>query len=556
MRFSGRFHSGCLCLALIIFLALACLWPGLTAISAQPAGQDAKPEYGDSLVIGMVAEPSNLLPFIANDAPSHQVAGEFFISLLKYDKNIEITTYAAESYQVLDGGLRLRFVLKKGLLWQDGVELTVDDVEFTYRLMIDPNTPTPYGSDFKAVKEFKKIDRYTFEVFYEKPFARSLLTWMQAIMPKHALEGQDLRNTPLSRRPLSSGPYLMESWKKGLLITLKSNPSYFEGRPYIDRYYFRFVTDPTTMFLELKAGKIDMMGLTPQQYVYQTKSEPFRKNFNVYRSLASIYTYMGYNLKSPLFKDKLVRQAIAYAIDKNELIDIALFGQGVPTIGPYKPETWIYNTNIKDRAHDPAKALELLAQAGWKPRAGDGVLVNSQGHPFAFTLLVDQGNETRIKTAVILQSQLKKVGIDVKIRTVEWAAFISLFVDTGYFDALILGWTIPQDPDGFDVWHSSRSANGGLNFVHFANAEADEILVKARGTFAEAERKVLYDRFQEILHEEQPYCFLYVPYSLTALHKRFRGVEPAPAGIGHNMNEWWVPKAEQMYNAAPQKGAD
>ena len=151
-----------------------------------------------------------------------------------------------------------------------------------------------------------------------------------------------------------------------------------------------------------------------------------------------------------------------------------------------------------------------------------------------------------VKYAVAaVRGHLKRIGVEVKIRTVEWAAFLKNFVDKGFFDALILSWTLPAEPDSFDVWHSSRI--GGLNFIGFANDEADELLVQGRSTFDRAERKKVYDRFQEILHEQQPYCFLFVPYSFSAVHKRVKGIQPAPAGIGYNQNYWWIPAVEQRY---------
>ena len=508
------------------------------------------PVHGDTMITGMLGEPSNLLPPLSSDASSHEVAGQFFIAPLKYDKNINVIPWAAEQFEILEDGLLLRFELRKGILWEDGVELTADDVEFTYNLMIDPNTPTAYAGDFKAVKEFRKTGRYSFEVRYDKPFPRSLNTWMSGIMPKHILEGQDLRTTPLARKPIGCGPFIMREWKPGAELTVTANPQYFEGKPYIDRILYRVIPDITTMFLELKAGKLDIMAsLTPLQYLYQTQGAAFTKEYAVYRSLASVYTYMGYNLKSPLFSDVRVRRALTHAINKKGIIKGALLGQGEPTIGPYKPGTWAYDTGIEDYPFDPQKALELLAEAGWK-RDADGVL-KKNGVPFVFTLLTNQGNEQRIKTAVIIQSQLQAIGIEVKIRTVEWAAFLKQFVTPGYFDAVILGWTITQDPDAFDVWHSSR-VGGGLNFIGFANAEADAVLEAGRSTFDQATRKAAYDKFQEILHSEQPYTFLYVPYELSAVQKRFRGIEPTPAGIFYNTNQWWVPLDEQRYRIQPR----
>ncbi|MDR3176433.1 MAG: peptide-binding protein [Desulfovibrio sp.] len=538
----GRAARGLCFLFLFFAPAFLCL---AGRAMAEETGAEQTPVYGDTRISAMIGEPSNLVPYLSSDSSSSEVAGHFYIAPLKYDRDLQVIPYAAESFSVLEEGRRLRFTLKKGIFWRDGVEVTADDAEFTYRMMTDPGTPTAYAGDFMIIKEFRKLDRYSFEAVYEKPFPRSLNTWMGALLPKHALDGRDLRNTPLIRKPLSCGPYFLSEWEPGAKLTLNANPDYFLGRPYIDRLLYRIIPDVTTMFLELKAGKLDVMGsLTGLQYSRQAPEPAFQKEFATYRTLASAYTYMGYNLKSPLFSDVRVRRAIAHAINKADIIKMALLGQGEPTIGPYKPDAWAYNHEIGDYAHDPEKALSLLAEAGWKP--GRGGLLEKDGRSFSFTLLTNQGNEQRVKTAIIIQSQLKAVGIEVKIRTVEWAAFLKQFVMPGYFDAIILGWTLPHDPDGYDVWHSSRR-EGGLNFIGYADAEADACLEAARSTLDQAVRKRYYDRFQEILHRDQPYCFLYVPYDISAVQRRFRGVDPAPAGIFHNTERWWAPLDEQRY---------
>lgn len=500
------------------------------------------------MLLGMVGEASNLIPYLASDTASSSITGHLYVAPLKFDENIQPVTWAAERFELLDDGLLLRFTLKKGIYWEDGVELTADDAEFTYQMMIDPETPTAYAGDYKAIKEFRKIDKYTFEVAYEKPFPRSLSTWMGALLPKHKLQGlggEGLRGTPLARKPISCGPYLLRNWVAGSQLTLTANSGYFEGRPFIDRLLYRIIPDTTTMFLELKAGKLDIMeALTALQYTYQAQKPPFSDEYATYRSLASTYTYLGYNLKSPLFSDVRVRQAFAYAINKQDIIKGALLEQGEATIGPYKPDSWIYNKNIQDYPYDPEKALALLAEAGWT--RGKSGLLEKNGMPFSFTILTNQGNEQRVKTAIIIQSQLQNIGVEAKIRTVEWAAFLNQFVIPGFFDAVVLAWTIPHDPDGFDVWHSSR-IGGGLNFTGYGNKEADACLEEGRSTFNQSVRKKAYDKFQEILHREQPYCFLYVPYQLSAVQKRFKGVAPAPIGIFYNSDRWWVPLDDQRY---------
>ncbi len=515
-----------------------------------PGGRVEAPAFGGRILMGSIGEPSNLTPYLATDSASSEITGLLFVAPLKFDKDLNVVPWAAASYETLDNGRRLRFRLRDDLKWQDGTPLTADDVEFTYRVMVDPKTPTAYAEDFMSISRFEKTGPLSFEVFYDKPFARALMTWMGAILPKHILEGQDLMTTSFARHPVGAGPFRLKSWDAGSRLTLEASDTYFEGRPYLDEVVYRLIPDPSTMFLELKAGRLDMMGLSPQQYLRQTQGSRWEEQWRKYKYLSFSYTFLGFNLRHAFFRDVRTRRAISMAIDRESLVEIVLLGQGVPTVGPYKPGTWAYNDTLLPMRHDVATARRLLAEAGWQDADGDGVL-ERDGQPFVFTILVNQGNDQRIKTAVIIQNQLKAVGIDVRIRTVEWASFIKEFVHTGRFDALILAWTITQDPDIFDVWHSSKAKPGGLNFTGYQNAEVDELLVEARATPDRVRRKVLYDRVQEILDAEQPYCFLYVPYALPIVQERFHGVQPALSGIMHNFERWWVPAALQRHRIRP-----
>jgi len=508
---------------------------------------DKLPAYGDILVRGDIGDASNMIPLLASDSASHAVGGMVFNGLVKYDKDMNIVGDLAQSWDVSQNGLVITFHLRKGIRWHDGKPFTSADVLYTYQVTTDPKTPTAYAGDFLKIKKAEAPDDYTFRVTYDKPFAPALISWGSAILPKHLLAGKDITKSPLARHPVGTGPYKFKEWVAGQKIVLVSNEDYFEGRPYIDGRVARIIPDTATMFLELRAQNIGMMGLTPLQYTRQTDNKLFKENFNKYRYLAFAYTYLGYNLKNPLFTDKRVRQAISYAIKKDEIVSGVLLGLGKPATGPYKPGTWAYNDKVKIYSYDPAKARALLKEAGWADTNGDGVL-EKDGKPFVFEILTNQGNETRQKCAEIIQRQLKEVGITAKIRVLEWSAFVTDFINKRRFDAVILGWTIPLDPDAYDVWHSSKTAPEELNFVSYKNSEADEMLEKGRGTFDQAERKKYYDRFQEILAEDQPYTFLYVPDDLIIINNRIRGVEPAPIGIGHNFDKWYVPKDEQKYS--------
>ena len=526
------------------FLLTAC---GQDAADSRlEARADKPPAYGDIIVRGDIGDASNLIPILASDSPSHNIAAMIYNGLVKYDKNMNIVGDLAKSWAISKGGLVITFHLRKNVRWHDGRPFTAKDVLYTYQVTVDPKTPTAYAGDFLKVKKAEVLDDHTFRVTYDKPFAPALISWSSAILPRHLLAGQDITKSPLSRHPVGTGPYLFKEWVAGQKIVLAANPDYFEGRPYVDGRITRIIPDTATMFLELRARNIDMMGLTPLQYTRQTESNLFRQNFDKYRYLAFAYTYLGYNLKHPFFADKRVRQAISYAINKEEIISGVLLGLGKPATGPYKPGTWAYNENVRKYSYNPEKARQLLRAAGWT-KTNKGGILEKDGRPFSFELITNQGNETRQKCAEIIQRQLKEVGIDVKIRILEWAAFINDFINKRRFDAIILGWTIPLDPDAFDVWHSSKTAPQELNFISYKNPEVDALLEKARSTFDQRQRKKYYNRFQEILAEDQPYTFLYVPDELIIINRRIRNIEPAPIGLGHNFIRWYVPRDEQKY---------
>ena len=525
--------------------AAALITIGLTLTASAWAAGGQPPAYGGTIVVGSIGDASNLIPMLASDSASHDICGLVYNGLIKYDKDLRLVGDLAESWSVSPDGKTITFSLRQGVRWHDGSECTADDILFGLRTITDPGTPTAYAGDYLEVKDATAVGRYGFRITYRQPFAPGLASWGNlVVLPKHLLEGKQITQSPLSRQPVGTGPFRFKEWTTGEKIVLESNPAYFEGRPYIDRYIYRIIPDPATMFLELKSGGIDWMGLTPIQYRRQTSDPIFERNFNKYKYLSFSYTYLGYNLLSPKFQDKRVRQAISYAINQDEIVKVVLLGLGVPSTGPYKPGAWYYNPDVKRYGYNPGKAISLLGEAGWSDSDGDGIL-DKDGIPFEFTISLNWGNESRLKTAEIIQWRLNQVGIKVKLRVMEWASFINEYIDKKRFEAVILGWTTGVDPDQYDIWHSSKTRPKELNFISYRNTEVDDLLTKGRRVFDQEERKRHYYRFQEVLAEEQPYTFLYIPYSLPAIHARFHGIEPAPAGITHNFIRWYVPKNQQ-----------
>ncbi len=529
-----------------VFFLLGTLHLGTVPLLAEEIKTGTVPSYGDAIVVASIGDANTLVPILASDSASQDICGLIFNGLVKYDKDINLVGDLAESWEAKEDGLVIIFYLRKNIRWHDGQPFTARDVEFTYKKLIDPNVKTPYSGDFERVKSLEVLDDYTVEVTYKEPFSPGLSSWGMWIMPKHILENEDLSKTKFSRAPIGTGTYKFKEWRTGEKIVLVSNPDYFEGRPYIDRYIYRIIPDQATTFLELQSQGVDEVGLTPLQYSRQTDTTFFKRYYRKYRYPAFGYTYLGFNLKDPKFKDRKVRLAIDYAIDKEEIIKGVLLGLGRVSTGPFPPESWAYNKEVTPLPYDPKMAKELLKEAGWEDRDGDGWL-DKDGKLFEFTLITNQGNDPRKITAEIIQRRLKEIGIDVKIRIIEWATFLTEFIDKRRFEAIILGWGLSRDPDAFDIWHSSKQREGEFNLVNYENKEVDRLLVEGRRVFDQEKRKEIYHKVHQLIYDDRPYIFLYVPDALPIVHTRFRGIVPAPLGIGYNFIKWYVPKEEQKY---------
>ena len=547
------------------YLFLCCLLTGLSACSDSQTGTpeetpvaatvssvQAEPAQGDRLISASIGDASNLIPMIAGDAASHAIAGQLYLSLLKYDRDLNLVGQLAKGWEVSADNLTITFHLRSNLHWTDGKPFTSADCAFTLALIQDEHTQSAYKSDYAKVVGFESPDPLTFIVRYNEPYSPALSSWASlAILPKHVFQDVDIMKTELARKPAATiGPYMLADWQHQQSILLRANPDYFDGPVWITERLTRIIPDTATQFLELSAGHLDMMTLTPTQYRRLFDTRPtLVKHYRRYKFLGFGYTYLGFNLKRAPFDEPRVREAIAYAIDRQEVVDGVLLGLGEVIATPYKPGTYWVNKDIKPRPYAPDRARQLLREAGWIDHDGDG-MVDRDGRPLSFTILTNNGNKQRADAATIIQQRLKQIGIQVKVRLVEWSAFIENFINKRQFDAVILGWSLSPEPDQYALWHSSQTGARQFNFLSYSNARVDEALVAATRTFDQIERKRLYDIVQQEIHNDVPIVFLYAAYSLPAIHKRIRGIDPAPAGIGHNSEHWFVPAAEQKYRTA------
>lgn len=543
MRLSLNFTK-ITCVLLISGFVTACGSSDKNSAAAIDLDKDFPSESGGSLINAMTGEPSSLISMIAGESASSAISSNIFNSLLKYDKNLELEGDLVESWKISADQKTIRFTLKPDLKWADGKPLTSADVLFTWQAVTDEKTASPYASDFQLVKKATTPDARTFEVTYEQAYAPALDSWAGLqILPKHLLQGQDLHTTSFARNPVGSHYYKLDSWAHGENLKLSRNPNSVLGQAKIDQLVSRIIPDNSAQFLELMADNIDYMGLDPIKYSRIIPARPeLQQKLALYKELGNSYTYMGFNLKRKPFDDKNVRLAINYAIDKQEIIDGVYLGLGINIASPYKPGTRWSNPDLQPYPYDPQKARDLLKQAGFVDSDGDGIL-ERDGKPFSFEIITNQ-NKEREKSAVLIQRRLKEIGIDVQIRAIEWASFISRFIKTGDFDVVVLGWGLGLDPDQYNIWHSSQQAPGQFNFIGYHNPQVDKLLEQGRLELNPDKRQKIYHEFARVLLEDSPIVYLSAGYGLTAIHKRVKGIDnPAPpAGIGHNSEDWYIPK--------------
>ena len=534
--------------AAVLFLIAVLIQAGFNGAPSWAASQGDVPVQGDWLVDQLSAEPSTLNPIVATDAYSASIDSYIYESLLKRnEKTLELEPVLAERWEISEDHLTYTFYLKKNVFWQDGKPFTARDVQFSFDRIRDPKVDAAHLRNYyRDIKELDVLDDYTVRFRYRVPYFLALeFCGGIPIVPAHVFkEGDDFNQHPTGRSPIGTGPYRFLEWRTGEEVVLVRNENYWGEQPYLNRIVFKVISDATVALQVLKQGGLDTMGLTPIQWVKQTENKRFEENYRKFKYYQPRYTYIGWNMRKPLFSDRRVRQAMTMLVDRDMILKKILFGLGTVVTGPFYINSPEYNTDVKPYPYDPQAAVALLKSAGWEDRNGDGIL-EKDGVPFQFEFLIASASKFAEQLATILQENLKQVGIRMTIRKLEWAVFIQK-IDEHNFDACTLAWSMGWESDPYQIWHSSQ-ADKGSNFVGFSNAEADRIIDAARQEFDKDKRNELYHRFHEIVHEEQPYTFLFTLESLETVSDRFRNVNLYPMGLVPR--EWWVPRALQKYTS-------
>ena len=356
------------------------------------------------------------------------------------------------------------------------------------------------------------------------------------IVPKHIFDdGSNFNTHKANRSPVGTGPYLFKEWKTKQKIVLVENPNYWGVHPKLKKIVFRIIEDSTVPFQELKKGNIDLAEIRAIQWEKSTSSKAFESRFNKAKYFLPNYSFIGWNMQRPQFSDARVRKAMSMMVRKNEILDKLLFKNAVIVEGDQYYFGDAYDKSIEPYPFDPAEAARLLTEAGWVDLNGDGVR-EKDGVKFEFEYIYPSGSQNSAQISTMLREDLKKIGVILNPRGLEFSA-LTRALDERNFDAVTLAWAMPLENDPYQLWHSSQIAEGS-NFVGFNNPEADKLIEAARVEFDRSKRNEYFKKLQKILHEEQPYTFMFTSATLLAYSKRFTGVEIYRLGV--DTKEWGV----------------
>lgn len=483
--------------------------------------------FASTLHLATSTNPSRLNPILATDSSSSEITGFLFNGLVKYDKDSStiIGDLAKEFYYEDDK--TLIFKLRENVFWHDGENFSSKDVVFTYNVLVSSKISSPYSANFRFVQSVEAVDEFTIKVKYKKPYFKALETWMMGILPEHKLKGEEnLMSSSFNTNPIGTGPYRLHQLEHSKNIVLTSFEKYFEGQAKIDRISFHVIADPMTRFLMLKSSALDIGSIEPMQFERQLNDDFFEK-FNIHEKISLSYTYLGFNLRIEKFSNPKVREAISLAIDRQEIVKILFFNHAKVCTGPFLPSSKAFNKDVKAPVQNIKRAKELLREAGY-----------DESNPFTFEIVTSNSSAIRPYAAQIIQHQLKKVGVVVTLRVMEWQAFLNMVVFPHKFDSVLLGWGLSPTPDPYMFWHSDSDKQGGFNLVGYNNPKVDKMIEESQSIIDRDKLSKIWQNMFKIITDDNPYLFLYIPNSITTVNKNIKNIKPSPSGIWHNYIEW------------------
>jgi peptide/nickel transport system substrate-binding protein len=468
----------------------------------------------NTLVMIIESSPTNLDPRVGIDAYSERIDNLLFDDLLDRDEHLNVKPGLADRWDIPDP-LTYVFHLHSGVKFHNGAALTSRDVKWTLDSLLQGKIRSTKAAAFRFVDRVEAPDDSTVVFHLKEPFATllwNLSDGAMGIVPYGSL-GE------ISAQPIGSGPFRFISAEPDKEVIIERNPDYWHDPPRLERVRFMVVPDGTTRALELRKGSADLEinALTPDMVV-TLEREPA---LDVLRGPGTVLQYMGFNFRDPILKDLRVRQALAYAIDRRPMLQYLWRGFAQPADSILPKQSWAYTNKVQTYNYDPERAREILDAAGYRPMSGVR---------FHLVMKTSTDENTRLMVAV-LQQQLRDVGIQLDIRTYEFATFFA-DVSKGAFQLYSLRWVGGnEDPDIFEyAFHSSKFTPNGANRSFYSNPRVDALIDKARAELDQRKRAESYAEIQRILAEDLPSLNLWYLDNVLVHTRRVKNLSLNPPG--------------------------
>ncbi|MBI4563988.1 MAG: hypothetical protein HY716_04755 [Planctomycetes bacterium] len=524
---------------------------GETTFAFKPAPPGAKPERGDTAVLALLGDIDSFNPFVSSSADAAEIHDLIFPRLMTEQPNYYLhppsfEPQIAESWTFGDDGRSIRFKLRE-CSWSDGRAITSEDVRFSWQAAKHPDVAWVSASIVDFITDIEIHDPREFTVRYAESYPYQLMDINDVqVLPKHAFgqvpfEKWQTHGRWEEQAKVCGGPWQLQSYTPNQEVTLVRNPKYWEdGKPYLEKAIFRVLGDMRTQINTLLAKDLDAMrGVTPQE----ARRVLNAGHLNLFTYVSRAYGYAGWNCKEWPFDDARVRRAMTLAIDRENIVESIFYGYAQVAGPAIISSMWASHKKIRPLPYDPEQARKLLEEAGWTKGADD--IYEKDGKPLRFTMITNAGNDVRRQMCEYIQSDLKKIGVAMDIRLIDFNQ-MSTQLKKHQFQAYVGGWFVATKVDNKPIWHST-AAEGRFNYVNYADPRVDEIIDTARVMSDFQKAKPLWDEFQEILDRDQPYTMLYEPRGLVAVDARFVNVNVTSLRYTDNLHEWWVPKEKQRY---------
>ena len=508
---------------------------------------------GGTLIYGEYGAPIRLVPILANDSISVRLIELIYGSLVFYDTNGEVFGDLAERWEVSKDLKTVTFYLRKNVSWHPvpgenhRQEFTAADVIKTFEIMMHPNTVTSLQSRYNFISGVQKLDTYTVVFTLKKPVLNVLGRFSFKILPSFLLTkisylrgDEDLL---LYKHPVGTGPFIFISQEgSSAEVVLRANEQYHLGTPYIEKIIMRPFADQNIITQTLLYGGIDLQVRVPPRDISEIQGDA-QFELAPYSTLS--YSFFGYNLRNPVLAIREVREAISYAINRQEMLNSFFEGRGQIISGPFAPGSWAYNLDVKPLPFSPSEANRLLDRAGFTERTKDGIRTRgSYKLEFDMVVPISKENETTKRVILSFQNYLKAVGIKINIKWLEWKTWTENVFMKHDFDIIYADWLFDDSFDISSLFHSREIGPGRNNFGAYKNPEVDALLDESRATLDIEKKRTIYKKLHEILATEAPYTYLWTLTNYAAYNRTLRRVEIHPTRFFTYIKNWYILEEE------------